>query len=277
MDQENSRRCEVCGGPFNAKRSDKKTCSAKCRKEKSRRKLDPDRNSPERKHRRRLGLDQKYVYSQHAEALDLLQRLGLVPLGNAVGPNPSRSQLQRDNARGSVYHPATYDPILWHNRKLPAGRWAPPDGWWQHETLLGLRNALPGIPDGRLLVHADSPLGRLLWPPDETLKEAEERYYENVKQRWGLPLETLPYAHPSRIRWVRAANGTVWPTRTSVTEHTKGEEMLATEERTALDIEELVQAINGVLAIALRLQARYPSSQVLQGVVNRLIAETLSA
>jgi hypothetical protein len=37
------RYCEICKTPFQAKRSDKLTCSIRCRKEKSRRKLDPER------------------------------------------------------------------------------------------------------------------------------------------------------------------------------------------------------------------------------------------
>jgi hypothetical protein len=74
------------------------------------------------------------------------------------------------------------------------------------------------------------------------------------RQEFGLPLVGPLYdsEHPTRIEWVPAPNGTIWPTYPiSVTEHTKGEEeMLATEERTALDVEELVQAIGRVLSIA---------------------------
>jgi hypothetical protein len=133
MDKEQPR-CVACGGSLEGKRAGAKTCSDACRAKVSRRKRDPRIGSPERKHRQRSGLDAKYAYRQHAQASELLQRLGLVPLGNIIGPNPSRSQLERDNSRNAAYHPATHDPILWHNRKMPAGRWSPSDGWWLYES-----------------------------------------------------------------------------------------------------------------------------------------------
>jgi len=79
MDQENARTCEVCGKPFGSRRSDKKTCSAKCRKAKSRRTIDPGIGSPERKEARAWGLYESGKSGQKKAIIRDVARRELLP------------------------------------------------------------------------------------------------------------------------------------------------------------------------------------------------------
>jgi hypothetical protein len=71
--------CEVCDESFRAKRSDKKTCSVRCRKEKSRRTLDPERGSAARKQAQLDGLEKVHGGLRKAIIRDLAQRGLLLP------------------------------------------------------------------------------------------------------------------------------------------------------------------------------------------------------
>jgi hypothetical protein len=76
-----TRYCEIDGEPFRAKLSDtrKKTCSDRCRTEKSRRKRDPERGSAERRQAQLDGLEMKVSAVMRKAIIRDLSKMELLP------------------------------------------------------------------------------------------------------------------------------------------------------------------------------------------------------
>jgi hypothetical protein len=133
-----SRRCVQCGKPFEAKRSDAKTCSDACRAQLSRHRRDPQIGTPERRQSQREGLNRKFTYRQCGQVRGDLQRLGLIPSKwEFDSPQFGRADCYPGGGRDDLV------PYRSCGGNLPAaeantpGRWNQgSDGWPLHEPLL---------------------------------------------------------------------------------------------------------------------------------------------
>jgi hypothetical protein len=123
------RRCVVCGNDFCSKRSDKLTCKPACRKAKSRRALDPDIGSEERKQFQLAGLQRQHDGILRKTIIRDLARHGLLP------------EEQKNRSSDVEQDPIVYASARWGmKRPRPVRGSQPPPcskGPWEDRTVVG--------------------------------------------------------------------------------------------------------------------------------------------